>query len=115
MKIAILAGDGIGPEIVAQAVRVLEALRKDGLKIELEPALLGAHEQRRRHRRDGDRGRGEPWPEGRGDGLGRQRREPRLRAEAGLPMLVVSRLASAVVIVCATCTSVAMSGGAARA
>lgn len=41
MKIAILAGDGIGPEIVAQAVRVLEALRKDGLKIELEPALLG--------------------------------------------------------------------------
>ncbi len=41
MKIAILAGDGIGPEIVAQAVRVLEALRHDGLKIELEPALLG--------------------------------------------------------------------------
>ena len=41
MKIAILAGDGIGPEIVAQAVRVLEALRRDGLKIELEPALLG--------------------------------------------------------------------------
>jgi 3-isopropylmalate dehydrogenase len=41
VKIAILAGDGIGPEIVSQAVRVLEALRKDGLKIELEPALLG--------------------------------------------------------------------------
>ena len=39
MKIAILAGDGIGPEIVAQAVRVLEALRSDGLKIELEPGL----------------------------------------------------------------------------
>ena len=41
MKICVLAGDGIGPEIVAQAVRVLEVLRSDGLKIELEPALLG--------------------------------------------------------------------------
>ena len=41
MKIAVLAGDGIGPEIVAQAVRVLEALRSDGLKFELEPGLLG--------------------------------------------------------------------------
>lgn len=41
MKIAILAGDGIGPEIVAQAVRVLEALKSDGLKFELEQGLLG--------------------------------------------------------------------------
>lgn len=41
MKIAVLAGDGIGPEIVAQGVRVLEALKCDGLKIELETALLG--------------------------------------------------------------------------
>ena len=41
MKIAVLSGDGIGPEIVAQAVRVLEALRSDGLKFELEPGLLG--------------------------------------------------------------------------
>lgn len=41
MKVCVLAGDGIGPEIVAEAVRVLEALRTDGLKIELEPALLG--------------------------------------------------------------------------
>ncbi|MDO8437215.1 MAG: 3-isopropylmalate dehydrogenase [Nitrosomonadaceae bacterium] len=41
MKIAVLAGDGIGPEIVAQAVRVLEVLRSDGLKFELEPGLLG--------------------------------------------------------------------------
>lgn len=41
MKIAILAGDGIGPEIVAQAVRVLETLRRDGLALELEPGLLG--------------------------------------------------------------------------
>ncbi len=41
MKIAVLAGDGIGPEIVAQAVRVLEALTSDGMKFEMEPALLG--------------------------------------------------------------------------
>jgi len=41
MKIAILAGDGIGPEIVAQAVRVLEVLRRDGLKLELESAPYG--------------------------------------------------------------------------
>ncbi|SCX84713.1 3-isopropylmalate dehydrogenase [Nitrosospira sp. Nl5] len=41
MKIAILAGDGIGPEIITQAVRVLEALKSDGLKFELEPGLLG--------------------------------------------------------------------------
>ena len=41
MKIAVLAGDGIGPEIITQAVRVLEALRSDGLKFELEPGLLG--------------------------------------------------------------------------
>ncbi len=41
MKIAVLPGDGIGPEIVAQAVKVLETLRGDGLKIELEYAHLG--------------------------------------------------------------------------
>jgi len=41
MKIAVLPGDGIGPEIVAQAVKVLEALRGDGLKIELEYAPIG--------------------------------------------------------------------------
>jgi len=41
MKIAVLPGDGIGPEIVAQAAKVLEALRKDGLKIELEYAHIG--------------------------------------------------------------------------
>jgi len=41
MKIAVLPGDGIGPEIVAQAARVLELLRRDGLKIELEYAHLG--------------------------------------------------------------------------
>ncbi len=41
MKVCVLAGDGIGPEITAEAVRVLEALRGDGLNIEMEPALLG--------------------------------------------------------------------------
>src|SRR6187549_3927608 len=38
MKIAILAGDGIGTEIVAQAERVLGAL---DLRFESEPALVG--------------------------------------------------------------------------
>lgn len=38
MKICVLPGDGIGPEITAQAVRVLKAL---DLKFEMEEALLG--------------------------------------------------------------------------
>ena len=38
MKIAILPGDGIGTEIVAQAVRVLQAL---DLRFEMETALVG--------------------------------------------------------------------------
>ncbi len=38
MKICVLPGDGIGPEIIAQAVRVLNSL---DLKFELEEALLG--------------------------------------------------------------------------
>jgi 3-isopropylmalate dehydrogenase len=41
MKIAVLAGDGIGPEIVAQATKVLRALASDGLKLELEEAPFG--------------------------------------------------------------------------
>ncbi|OGA51720.1 MAG: 3-isopropylmalate dehydrogenase [Betaproteobacteria bacterium RIFCSPLOWO2_12_FULL_62_58] len=41
MKIAVLAGDGIGPEIVGQALKVLKALARDGLKIELEEAPFG--------------------------------------------------------------------------
>jgi len=41
MKIAVLPGDGIGTEIVAQAAKVLEALRSDGMKIEMEYARLG--------------------------------------------------------------------------
>jgi 3-isopropylmalate dehydrogenase len=38
MKICVLPGDGIGPEITAEAVRVLKAM---GLKMEMEEALLG--------------------------------------------------------------------------
>ncbi|MHB1591844.1 MAG: 3-isopropylmalate dehydrogenase [Sulfuricella sp.] len=41
MKIAVLPGDGIGPEIVAQAVKVLQALSSDGMKIEMEEAPVG--------------------------------------------------------------------------
>ncbi len=41
MKIAILPGDGIGPEIMAQAVRMLDVLREDGLPLELEYGVLG--------------------------------------------------------------------------
>ncbi len=41
-KIAVLPGDGIGTEIVAEAVKVLEALRRDfGLDVEMEQALVG--------------------------------------------------------------------------
>lgn len=40
-KIAVLAGDGIGPEIVAEAVKVLDKLKNDGLDIELEYGLIG--------------------------------------------------------------------------
>ncbi|HEX9229381.1 MAG TPA: 3-isopropylmalate dehydrogenase, partial [Arthrobacter sp.] len=41
MKVAILPGDGIGPEIVAEAVKVLERLRRDGLRIEMEHGHIG--------------------------------------------------------------------------
>ena len=38
MKIAVLPGDGVGPEVVAEAVKVLRAL---GLRLELEQAPVG--------------------------------------------------------------------------
>jgi 3-isopropylmalate dehydrogenase len=41
MRIAVLAGDGIGPEITEQALRVVQALGKEGLAIETVPALVG--------------------------------------------------------------------------
>jgi len=41
-KIAVLPGDGIGPEIMAEAVKVLECLRRDfALNIEMEHAPIG--------------------------------------------------------------------------
>lgn len=40
-KIAVLAGDGIGPEIIAEAVKVLNVLKGDGLDIELNYGLIG--------------------------------------------------------------------------
>ena len=41
MKIAVLPGDGIGPEIVAEALKVLERLRGNGISIETEVAAIG--------------------------------------------------------------------------
>ncbi|MCK6376633.1 MAG: 3-isopropylmalate dehydrogenase, partial [Zoogloea sp.] len=41
MKICVLPGDGIGPEIMDQTLRVLEALRGDGVNFEAEFALVG--------------------------------------------------------------------------
>lgn len=40
-KIAILPGDGIGVEIVTEAVKVLEQLKSDGLDLELTEAPIG--------------------------------------------------------------------------
>ncbi len=41
MRIAVLAGDGVGPEIVAEAVKVLERLARDGLAFEFDYAPVG--------------------------------------------------------------------------
>jgi 3-isopropylmalate dehydrogenase len=41
MKIAVLPGDGIGPEIVEQAIRVIDCLRSNGLDLEIEKASIG--------------------------------------------------------------------------
>jgi 3-isopropylmalate dehydrogenase len=41
IKILVLPGDGIGPEIINEAVKVLECLRANGLAIEIEYALIG--------------------------------------------------------------------------
>lgn len=40
-KIAVLPGDGIGPEIVAEAVKVLEKFKAEGLNISLDYGLVG--------------------------------------------------------------------------
>jgi 3-isopropylmalate dehydrogenase len=41
VKIAVLPGDGIGVEIVAEAVRVLERLRSEGMDLSIETAPIG--------------------------------------------------------------------------
>ena len=41
MKIAVLPGDGIGPEIIERALRVMEALRSPELTIQTEQASIG--------------------------------------------------------------------------
>ncbi len=41
MKIAVLAGDGVGPEVIAEAVKVLTALEREGLTLEIEQAPVG--------------------------------------------------------------------------
>src|SRR5690242_21543929 len=41
MKIAVLPGDGVGPEVIAEAVKVLDAFRPEGLVFELEQAPVG--------------------------------------------------------------------------
>jgi 3-isopropylmalate dehydrogenase len=41
MKIALLPGDGIGPEIVGEAKKVLERLRREGVTVETETAPIG--------------------------------------------------------------------------
>jgi 3-isopropylmalate dehydrogenase len=41
VKIAILPGDGIGPEIVGEATKVLHVLAREGLPIETETAPIG--------------------------------------------------------------------------
>jgi len=41
VKIALLPGDGIGPEILAEAAKLLERLRREGLPIETETAPIG--------------------------------------------------------------------------
>lgn len=48
MKIAVFAGDGIGPEVTREAVRVLEALELDGLEL-VEGDVGGAAYKRHGH------------------------------------------------------------------
>jgi 3-isopropylmalate dehydrogenase len=41
MKIAVLPGDGVGAEVIAEALKVLAALRREGLAFEMEQASVG--------------------------------------------------------------------------
>ena len=40
-KILILPGDGIGPEVINEAAKVLDKLATEGLKIEVDEGLIG--------------------------------------------------------------------------
>ena len=42
MKILVLPGDGIGPEVTVQAVKVLRAVAGNGVALELTEAPIGA-------------------------------------------------------------------------
>lgn len=46
-RIAALGGDGIGPEVLAEALKVLEAVAGDGLRLRVERAEVGAALYRR--------------------------------------------------------------------
>jgi 3-isopropylmalate dehydrogenase len=41
-RVAVIAGDGIGPEVIAQALRVLDACRARGVELEIWELALGA-------------------------------------------------------------------------
>src|SRR2546426_8902913 len=41
MKVAVLAGDGVGPEVIAEPSKVLAALRREGSAFEMEQASVG--------------------------------------------------------------------------
>lgn len=41
MHIAVLPGDGIGPDVITQAVKVLQAMARAGVKLEFEQAPVG--------------------------------------------------------------------------
>jgi 3-isopropylmalate dehydrogenase len=41
MKIAVLPGDGVGPEVIAEAMKVLDVLKREGLAFEAERAPVG--------------------------------------------------------------------------
>ncbi|WP_133647059.1 3-isopropylmalate dehydrogenase [Paraburkholderia flava] len=41
MKVAVLPGDGIGPEVTAQAMKVLAVFASEGMPLEFEHALIG--------------------------------------------------------------------------
>ncbi|MGD8956647.1 MAG: isocitrate/isopropylmalate family dehydrogenase, partial [Chromatiaceae bacterium] len=40
-RVLVLPGDGIGPEIVAEALKLLDRLAGEGLAIELDEGLVG--------------------------------------------------------------------------